>query len=99
MRKQLLIAESELNRAQLSDEWRKLTAVISDLTHRTKTTAVWSSCAAMLMAGLAGFRRRRVMAGGERPSWLQRTLVWGQLAGSFWRAFRRRKDVAAEGHT
>jgi hypothetical protein len=88
MRRQLLIAESELNRAELSDEWRKLTAEISELTHRAKTIAVWSSSAAMLTAGLAAFRRRRVTAAEERPSWLQRALEWGQLVSSLWQAFR-----------
>ncbi len=89
LRKQLLIAESELNRAQLSEEWRKLTAEIPDLTHRAKSIAVWSSSAAMLMACLAGFRRRRVKATQEKPSWLQRTLEWVRLASSFWQAFGR----------
>lgn len=87
LRKQLLIAESELNRAQLSDDLRKLTAEISDRTHLAKAIAIWSSSAVMLMAGLAGFRRRRIVAADQQPSWFQRTLVWGRLVISFWQAF------------
>ena len=93
VRKQLLIAESELNRAQLSDEWGKMKAEISDLTHRAKTIAVWSSSAAMLLAGLAAFRNRNGMAAEEKPSWLQRTLKWIQLANTFWQAFRRSPEM------
>jgi len=89
LRKQLLIAESELNRAHLSDEWRKMTAEITDLADWAKTTAVWSSSSALLMAGLAAFRKRSVVVAREKPSWFQRVSEWLQLANSFWQAFRR----------
>ena len=93
LRKQLLLAESELNRAQLSDEWGKMKAEIFDLTHRAKTIAVWSSSAAMLMAGLAAFRNRSGMGAEEKPSWLHRTLEWVQLANSVWQAFHRSPEM------
>lgn len=98
LRKQLLIAESELNRTQLFDDLRKLKAEMSGHAHQAKTIAVWSWSAAMLMASLAGFRRCKVMAAGQKPSWFQRTLEWGQWASLFWRVFRRREAVAPEGH-
>ncbi len=94
VRKQLLIAESELNRAQLSDAWRDLTAEVSYLTHRAKTIAVWSSSAAMLMAGLAALRNRSVMPAEEKPSWLQRTFEWVRLVNSFWQAIRKSPETA-----
>lgn len=37
-RKQVLIAEGELNRVQLSEEWQTITHGIVDLAHRAKTT-------------------------------------------------------------
>jgi len=89
LRKQLLIAESELNRARLSDEWRKMTDEVLDLARRAKTIAVWSSSSAMLMACLAAFRSRSVMAAEAKPSWLQRVLAWLQVANSCHLAFRR----------
>ena len=89
LRKQLLVAESELNRAQLYDEWRELTDEVFDLAHRAKTLAVWSSSAAMLIAGLAAFRNRRVKVAEQKPSWFHRVLEWVQFANSCQRAFRR----------
>jgi hypothetical protein len=80
LRKRLLIAESELNRAQLSDEWRKTTEEVLDLAHRAKTIAVWSSSAAMLMAGLAAFRSPGARAAEDKPSWFQRLLEYVRLA-------------------
>ena len=89
-RKQLLIAESELNRAQLSEEWQTMAYGARDLAHRAKAIAVWASSAALLVAGLAAFRQSKVMAAEEKPSWFQRGLRGTQLAYSIWLAFRRR---------
>ena len=88
-RKQLLIAESELNRAQLAEEWQTMRHGVRDLAHRAKTIAAWASSAALLVAGLAAFRHRKVMAAGEKPSWFQRLLKGAQLANSIWLALRR----------
>ena len=90
VRKQLLIAESELNRAQLSEEWQTMAHGVRDLAHRAKAIAVWASSAALLVAGLAAFRQSKVMAAEEKPSWFQRGLRGTQLAYSIWLAFRRR---------
>jgi hypothetical protein len=90
LRKQLLVAESELNRAQLSEEWQTMAHGVCDLAHRAKATAAWASSAALLVAGLAAFRQSRVMAAEEKPSWFQRVLKGAQLAYSIWLAFRRR---------
>ena len=48
LRKQLLIAESELNRAQLSEEWRKMAHGVHGLADQAKTIAAWTSSAALL---------------------------------------------------
>jgi len=90
VRKQLLIAESELNRAQLSEEWHAMTHGVRELAHRAKAIAVWTSSAALLVAGLAALRQSMVMAAEEKPSWFQRGLRGTQLAYSIWLAFRRR---------
>ena len=56
-RKQLLLAESELNRAQLVVDLAALAADVGALTDRAKTLGSLASSAAMLVAGLAAFRR------------------------------------------
>ena len=89
-RKQLLIAQSELNRAGLAEEWQGMAHGVRDLAHRAKAIAVWASSAALLVAGLAAFRQSKVMAAEEKPSWFQRGLRGTQLAYSIWLAFRRR---------
>ena len=90
LRKQLLIAESELNRAQLSEEWQIMAYRTRELAHRAKAITAWAPSAALLVAGLAAFRQSKVMAAEEKPSWFQRGLRGTQLAYSIWLAFRRR---------
>ena len=89
-RKQLLIAESELNRAQLSEEWQTMAYRARDLAHRAKAITAWAPSAALLVAGLAAFRQSKVMAAEEKPSWFQRGLRGAQLAYSIWLAFHKR---------
>jgi hypothetical protein len=87
-RKRLLIAESELNRAQLAQEWVALTAGVRTLTGRVRSFGTIASAAALLMAGIAAFRRGRQTNAEVKPSWLQTVLKGAQAAGSIWLAFR-----------
>jgi hypothetical protein len=89
-RKRLLIAESELNRAQLAQEWVVLTAGVRTLTGRVRSFGTIASTAALLMAGLAAFRRSRHTNAEVKPFWLQTVLKGVQAAGSIWLAFRAR---------
>jgi hypothetical protein len=88
VRKQLLIAESELNRAQLSEECQTMAYGVRDLAHRAKTIAAWASTAALLVAGLAAFRRRKPAPAATRSSWFRRILNGVRLASTIWFAFR-----------
>ena len=58
-RKQLLIAESELNRAQLVQEWQTMADGVRSVTDRARTISAIASTAASLIAGLVSFRRGR----------------------------------------
>jgi hypothetical protein len=89
-RKQLLIAESELNRAQLSEEWHTLAHEVRDLAHRAKTIAAWASSAALLVAGITALRRGPPASGATKSSWFQRALYAARLASTIWLAFRAR---------
>jgi hypothetical protein len=88
LRKQLLIAESELNRAQLVGDMAALTAGVHTLTDRAKSFGSIASAAALLVAGLAAFRRGKCVDADAKPSWLQTILKGAGLVSSLWLAFR-----------
>ena len=89
-RKQLLLAESELNRAQLVVDMAALSADICALTDRAKSLGSLASSAAMLVAGLAAFRRSKPADDDAKPSWFKRILKGAGLVSSVWLAFRSR---------
>ena len=90
VRKQLLIAESELNRAQLSEEWQTMAHGVRDLAHRVKTIAAWASSAALLVAGVTALRRGPPAPGTTKSSWFQQILNGARLASTIWFEFRSR---------
>ena len=87
-RKQLLIAESELNRTQLSEEWQTMAHGVRDLAHRAKTIAAWASSAALLVAGVTALRRHPAAPGVAKLSWFQKILNGARLASAIWFALR-----------
>ena len=89
-RKQLLIEESELNRAQLVQEWQMLADEVHSLTRQARTFSSIASAAASLVAGLASCRRKASASAGEKPTWLQTILKGAGLVSTFWRAFHSR---------
>ena len=92
-RKQLLIAESELNRAQMAGDMAALTAGVRTFTDRAKSFGSIASSAAVLVAGLAAFRRGKPVDADAKPSWLRTILKGAGLISTFWLAFRsQRRD-------
>ena len=91
LRKQLLIAESELNRAQLSEEWHTITYGVRDLARHAKTIAAWASTAALLVAGVTALRRDPSSLGTPKSSWLQKLLNGARVAATIWFTFRARR--------
>jgi hypothetical protein len=89
-RKQILIAESELNRAQLVGDMAVLTADIRTLTDRAKSFGSIASSAAMLVAGLAAFQRGKPVDADAKPSWLRTILKGTGLISTLWLVFRPR---------
>ena len=88
LRKQLLIAESELNRAQLSEECQTMAHGVRELAHRAKAIAAWAPSAALLVAGFAALRRSKPAPAAKNSSWFQRILNGARLASTIWFAFR-----------
>lgn len=89
-RKQLLLAESELNRAQLVVDMAALSADVDALTERAKSLGSLASSAAMLVAGLAALRRGKAADADAKPSWFKRILKGAGVVSSLWLAFRSR---------
>ena len=87
-RKQLLIAESELNRAQLVQEWQTMAGEVRSLAHQARTISSLASAAASLVAGLLSFRRKRHEPAAEKPSWWQTILKGAGLVSTLWQSFR-----------
>ncbi len=92
VRKQLLLAESEVNRATLSREFHAFQVEAHEITHRIHS--VWSkvsSFAAMSLAGLGAFRDLRASRRYGRASWLQNLFQGARVGASIWSAFRARR--------
>ncbi len=87
LRKQLLLAESELNRAEMAGNLAGLTADVCMFADRAKSFTSIASSAAVLVAGLAAFRRGKADA-NAKPSWLQTILKGASLISTLWLAFR-----------
>ncbi|HSY18129.1 MAG TPA: hypothetical protein VK815_07335 [Candidatus Acidoferrales bacterium] len=91
-RKNLLIAESELNRAHLVREWRAMTGDVEALAHQVKTIGSLASMAASIISMLGWVRGAKLVPAEEKTSWLQNALKGAQLVGSLWSEFRRPKE-------
>lgn len=82
------MVESELNRAQLIEEWGAMAAGVRTLTDRAKTYGSIASSAALLVAGLAAFRRGKAEDAGAKHSWWRTILKGAGWVSTLWLAFR-----------
>jgi hypothetical protein len=87
-RKQLLIAESEINRAQLLEEWQTIAGELHGLASRVKSVGSLASVAALVVSGISALRQKESDA---KHSWLQTSLKVAQSVGSLWLALRARQ--------
>ena len=87
-RKQLLIAESELNRAQLVHDWQTMADQVHSLANQARTITFLASTAASLIAGFASFRQKKSASAAEKPSWVQTIVKGAGLVSTIWSAFR-----------
>ena len=90
-RKRLLIAESELNRAQLVQELDAMTVSVRTLTHRVKSYGSIASGAVLLVTALAALRRGKVHT-HLKSSWLQMIRKGAGLVFTLWPAFRKKHE-------
>jgi len=85
-RKQLLIAESELNRALLAGDMADLRAQARALVERTKSVGSVASATAALVAGLTGSGAER--NGDAKPSLLRKIMKGAGMISTVWLAIR-----------
>jgi hypothetical protein len=84
LRKQLLLAESELNRAQLAHEWQSMAQGLRAVTARAKSFSSVAFAGAVLVAGLTRFWRRKSAPVERKPAWWQTLLKGAQLGFALW---------------
>ena len=84
MRKQLLLAESDLNRIRLEQDWLAIHVEVRALTHRIRTVGCVVSTATALLALLAAWRRHAAPPAAPKTSWLQKLLNGAGLLSAFW---------------
>jgi hypothetical protein len=89
-RKQLLIAESELNRAQLAREWQTMADEVHALAEQARTVRSMATAAGALVAGLMSCRRKAATPPGEKLPWWQTLLKGAGVVSTFWSEFRAR---------
>ncbi len=97
-RKRLLIAESELNRAQLFEDLASLGEDVSTISERARSFRSIASSAAVLVAGLAFFRSNKPALGAEKTSWARIILRGAGLVSTIWLAFRSQSHALKERH-
>jgi hypothetical protein len=98
-RKQLLIAESELNRASLNLEWQCLVVEVHALRRRVETIGSIAKAAATLVSGLSSLRNNKPAPEAKKASWWQLALKTASMAGSFWSEVRAKdRDQCSEGN-
>ena len=93
MRKDLLIAESELNRVQLMERWDAATEWHRTLSAGARVAGSVASAAALLASGLRAFRSKRGSQNGAEVSWLQPLIKGAGLIATLCGAFRSRGTV------
>jgi predicted phage tail protein len=89
---ELLLAESELSRARLSEEWRTMAHGAGGLARRAATVGAWASSAALLVAGVAALRRGPRAAGAAKSAWFPMILKGVRLASAIWQGFHARGE-------
>jgi hypothetical protein len=93
-RKKILIAESELNRAQIVANGAELQAGLRALAARAKSFSSLASAAVVLVAGVAALRRGPRNRATTAPATWRQTLVKGAgFASSIWLAFRAKRGI------
>ncbi len=88
LRKNLLLAESELNRAHLAGDLATLAGGVRALTHRAKSFGSIASTVTVLVAGLSAWQRGKHGEDHEKLPLFQAILKGASLIATLWLACR-----------
>ena len=89
VRKQLLLAESEVNRVSLLHEWQSLRNETQALAQQAQSVcATVSSVASMGIAGFKAFRDLQAKRRNGKTSWLSTLINGARLGASLWTSLR-----------
>jgi len=92
IRKELLIAEAELLRAQLGRDLDVIHRGVAGLGEQAKSVASYASIITTVLAGISEFRRARKSGGGGKPSFFVTLLSGVRTASSIWDMLRSRRE-------
>jgi len=84
----MLIAESELNRAHLVQDWQAMTGEVHAVAHEARTIRSFVSATATLVAGVASYWRKKSPAAAAKPSLLKIVLKGAGQISTLWTLFR-----------
>ena len=88
-RKQLLLAESELNREQFKQDWQTARQELTVLAGQARTISSYAAIGTVLLGGLAVWRRiKSAPPAAPKVSWLDRLHKGASLVSSIWAAIR-----------
>ena len=88
LRKELLIAESDLNRSQMVVGLERLKAGARSISLQAQSIGSLASSATALVAVLSAFQHGKPLDLNTRPNWMQRILKGASLVSTLWLAFR-----------
>lgn len=89
-RKDLLLAESELNRLRWQQEWGSFQTGVQDLGRRAVSVASLVSTAALAVAGVAALRRTGAKPPPTKRSWLSILGRMVRVGASLWLSYQSR---------
>ena len=83
-RKRLLVATSDLQRAQLIQDWQAMAEGVHGLADRARSVGTLASSTLSLLGSLAGFMRSQPAPAGAKTSWFQKLVSGARLASALW---------------
>ena len=90
LRKQLLIAESDINRFESLQDWQRLADGVRGAAHRAKSVGSLAGAAVLLAVGFSALAPKKSKPAVPKSSWFQTILHGARLASSIWLAVRTR---------
>lgn len=89
LRKQLLIAESEINRANLIEDGEIVISGVRGLTSKARSIRSLASMAGIVATGFFALRRNKAVSLATKHPWLRTAMNGAKTLLPLWLAFRR----------